>query len=114
MQLLSLETTAWYTIFFKSIIPDYDSNPNQIIYKNLDGYAVTKGISTCWFGFQQRSKMILDTYMDVNKTENNIKTRQSYRKIYGNLGNILPHKLFFRYRLHRKSYGPMRLPLLGA
>jgi outer membrane receptor for ferrienterochelin and colicins len=32
--------------FSNSIIPDYDSNPNQIIYKNLDGYAVTKGIST--------------------------------------------------------------------
>ena len=43
---IGLETTAWYTHFSNSIIPDYDSNPNQIIYKNLDGYAVTKGIST--------------------------------------------------------------------
>jgi outer membrane receptor for ferrienterochelin and colicins len=28
-----METTAWYTRFSNSIIPDYDSNPNQIIYK---------------------------------------------------------------------------------
>jgi outer membrane receptor for ferrienterochelin and colicins len=43
---IGLETSAWYTRFSNSIIPDYDSNPNQIIYKNLNGYAVTKGVST--------------------------------------------------------------------
>jgi outer membrane receptor for ferrienterochelin and colicins len=32
-----LETSAWYTRFSNSIIPDYDTNPNQIIYRNLDG-----------------------------------------------------------------------------
>jgi outer membrane receptor for ferrienterochelin and colicins len=32
---IGLETSAWYTRFSNSIIPDYDSNPNQIIYKNL-------------------------------------------------------------------------------
>jgi outer membrane receptor for ferrienterochelin and colicins len=31
---IGLETSAWYTCFSNSIIPDYDSNPNQIIYKN--------------------------------------------------------------------------------
>jgi outer membrane receptor for ferrienterochelin and colicins len=34
---IGLETSAWYTRFSNSIIPDYDTNPNQIIYRNLDG-----------------------------------------------------------------------------
>lgn len=32
---IGIETSAWYTYFTNSIIPDYDTDPNQIIYKNL-------------------------------------------------------------------------------
>jgi outer membrane receptor for ferrienterochelin and colicins len=65
---IGLETSAWYTRFSNSIIPDYDSNPNQIIYKNLNGYAVTKVLVPMLIWFQQWSKMILGvTYMDVTK-----------------------------------------------
>jgi outer membrane receptor for ferrienterochelin and colicins len=69
---IGLETSAWYT-FFQFYYSDYDSNqPNYL--KKLNGYAVTKGVSTNVDWFQQWSKMILGvTYMDVTKTENNIK-----------------------------------------
>lgn len=115
---IGLETTAWYTHFSNSIIPDYDSNPNQIIYKNLDGYAVTKGISTnVDLVFNSRLKMILGvTYMDVTKTENNIKTRQLLTERFTGTWAISyrVNKLFLDIDYTGNLYGPMRLPLLGA
>ena len=34
-----------YTYFTNAIIPDYDTNPNQIIYDNLDGFSQSSGLS---------------------------------------------------------------------
>lgn len=111
------ETTAWYTYFTNSIIPDYDSNPNQIIYKNLDGYAVTKGISTnVDMVFNNGLKMILGaTFMDVSKTENNIRTRQMLTEKFTGTWAISYrlNKLFLDIDYTGNIYGPMRLPLLG-
>jgi outer membrane receptor for ferrienterochelin and colicins len=42
---IGLDASAWYTHFNNQIIPDYLSNPNQIIYSNLNGFAVSRGIS---------------------------------------------------------------------
>ncbi|CAM2863143.1 TonB-dependent receptor [Flavobacterium frigoris] len=115
---IGLETTAWYTHFTNSIIPDYDSNPNQIIYKNLDGYAVTKGISTnVDLVFNSGLKMILGvTYMDVTKTENNIKTRQLLTERFTGTWAISYrlNKMFLDIDYTGNLYGPMRLPLLSA
>src|SRR5690606_27007728 len=33
---ISLDASAWYTHFNNQIIPDYLTDPNQIIYNNLD------------------------------------------------------------------------------
>lgn len=41
---LNIDLDLFYTHFTNQIIPDY-SIPNEIRYSNLDGYAVTKGIS---------------------------------------------------------------------
>jgi outer membrane receptor for ferrienterochelin and colicins len=114
---IGLETTAWYTRFSNSIIPDYDTNPNQIIYKNLEGHAVTKGLSTNLdFVFNNGLKMILGaTYMDVSKTENDVTTQQILTEKFSATWAI-------SYRINKLSldidytgnvYGPMRLPLLG-
>jgi outer membrane receptor for ferrienterochelin and colicins len=115
---IGLETTAWYTRFSNSIIPDYDTNPNQIIYKNLDGYAVTKGISTnVDLAFNNGLKMILGvTYMDVTKTENNIKTRQLLTERFTGTWAISYrlNKMFLDIDYTGNLYGPMRLPLLGT
>lgn len=40
------ETSSWLTYFTNRIIPDYDLNPNQIIYDNLNGYSRVIGLST--------------------------------------------------------------------
>jgi outer membrane receptor for ferrienterochelin and colicins len=114
---IGLETTAWYTRFSNSIIPDYDSNPNQIIYKNLNGYAVTKGISTNMdLVFTNGLKMILGaTYMDVSKTENNTTTRQILTEKTSATWAVSYriNKLFLDVDYTGNLYGPMRLPLLG-
>lgn len=42
---LTLGIDAFYTHFSNKIIPDYDQDPSQIVYKNLNGYSVTRGTS---------------------------------------------------------------------
>ena len=42
---MSIDASAWYTHFDNQIIPDYLSNSNQIIYRNLQGYGVSRGLS---------------------------------------------------------------------
>ncbi|TDE04952.1 TonB-dependent receptor [Flavobacterium hiemivividum] len=114
---IGLETTAWYTHFTNSIIPDYDSDPNQIIYKNLDGYAVTKGISTNLdLVFTNGLKMIFGvTFMDVTKTEDDIKTRQMLTEKFTGTWAISYrlNTMFLDIDYTGNIYGPMRLPLLG-
>ncbi|MFO7894515.1 MAG: TonB-dependent receptor [Longimicrobiales bacterium] len=41
---MMLDVDAFYTHFTNRIIPDYDSDPGQIIYHNLDGFGVTRGV----------------------------------------------------------------------
>ncbi len=40
-----LDLSAFYTRFSNKIVPDYNTNPQQIIYQNLVGYGVSKGVS---------------------------------------------------------------------
>ena len=42
---LTVTLDGFYTQFSNKIIPDYNQNPNLIIYENLDGYSVTRGFS---------------------------------------------------------------------
>lgn len=114
---VGLEGSAWYTYFQNSIVPDYDTNPNQIIYKNLDGHAVTKGVSlNADVVFRNGLKMIMGaTYMDVSKTENNVTTRQILTEKFSGTWTIsyrIP-KLYLDIDYTGNVYGPMRLPLLG-
>jgi outer membrane receptor for ferrienterochelin and colicins len=114
---IGLETSAWYTHFSNSIIPDYDSNPNQIIYKNLNGFAITKGISTnVDLAFNNGLKMILGvTLMDVSKTENSITTRQILTERFTGTWAVSYrlNNIFLDIDYTGNLYGPMRLPLLG-
>lgn len=43
---MMLDIDAFYTRFSNRIIPDYDTDPNQIVYRNLDGRrSITRGVS---------------------------------------------------------------------
>ena len=59
-------------------MPDYESDPNKIIYGNLDGYSVSKGVSlntdlALTNGFKALAGV---TIMDVSVTENGERFRQ--------------------------------------
>lgn len=42
---ITLDASAFYTYFSNKIIPDYDTDDEKIIYANLDGNAISKGVS---------------------------------------------------------------------
>jgi outer membrane receptor for ferrienterochelin and colicins len=114
---INLDAAAFYTYFNNKIIPDYDTDPNKIIYANLDGYGVTRGASlNIDMTFDMGMKIMAGvTYMDVYNVENDIKTRQLFAENFSGVWNI-------SYTLRSKGitidytgnlYGPMRLPLLS-
>ena len=43
--IFDLDLSVFNTVFSNRILPDYDANPNQIIYGNLDGESVTQGVT---------------------------------------------------------------------
>jgi len=42
---MMIDLDLFHTRFSNRIVPDYDRDPNQIVYANLDGSAVTRGVS---------------------------------------------------------------------
>lgn len=114
---IGLDGSAFYTYFTNRILPDYEINPNQIIYSNLDGSAISKGISlnidSAWpNGF---TATVGATLMDVSVEEEGVKKRQLLTEKFSgvwsigyeitNIGVILNYT--------GNVYSPMRLPLLG-
>src|SRR5690606_17763080 len=57
---VGIDASVFHTHFSNKIIPDYDSDANKIIYDNLDGYAVSQGVSmNVDFTFTSGLKMLL-------------------------------------------------------
>ncbi len=115
--LFTFDTSVWYTYFTNAIIPDYDSNPNQIIYSNLNGYSTSKGVSLsvdAAFG-SGISASFGATWQDVSQNENGIRTEQILTESYSGVWSFsyknYPTNLTLDYT--GNLYGPMRLPLLG-
>jgi len=114
---LGIETTAFYTRFSNKIVSDYETDPNQIIYNNIDGYALSQGIScNTDINFTNGLKFILGaTYMDVSNVENGIKTRpyltENFTATWAVSYKINPIKLAIDYT--GNVYSPMKLPLLS-
>jgi outer membrane receptor for ferrienterochelin and colicins len=42
---MMIDVDVFHTHFGNKIVPDYDVDPNQIVYANLDGHAVSRGVS---------------------------------------------------------------------
>lgn len=114
---IGVETSAFYTYFNNRIIGDFDSDPNKIIYNNLNGHAVSKGLSTnIDLTFNNGLKFIVGaTYQDVATYEQGIKKQQILtEKFSGNWAvsyKIRPLRLSLDYT--GNIYSPMRLPLLS-
>lgn len=114
---IGIDASAWYTHFSNRVVPDYETNQNQIIYKNLDGFSVSKGISTNVDVEWDNGLRLLTgaTLMDVSVTENNIKKRQLLTESFQGVWNANYKFVKPNLTLHYTGsvYGPMRLPLLN-
>ena len=114
---LGLDLSAFYTYFNNRIIGDFDTNPNQIIYDNLNGHAVSKGLTAnVDMTFSSGLKFILGaTYQDVSFTENGIKQQQILTEKFSGTWAISYKlsKLNLGIDYTGNIYSPMRLPLLS-
>lgn len=115
-----LDITAFYSYFTNRITGDFDTDPRKIIYGNLDGHAVSRGIAlNADISFAYPLKISAGvTYMNVYSVEDRLD--QSSRKTVqlnapewsGNfvVSCSLPYRLAID--LTGKWEGPMRLPVL--
>lgn len=119
---VTLDASAWYTYFTNQILPDYDTDPNQIIYDNLDGNSVSRGVSlnadvALPKGWDAR---LGASFIDVSVTEKNelgenvtywpvLTERWTATWALGYKITAINLKVDYTGNL----YGPMRLPLLG-
>lgn len=114
---INLDGGAFYTYFENAILPDYETSPNQIIYDNLNGYAISQGVSlNLDMVFPNGLNIIAGgTFMDISVEEEGIKTRQILTEqftatwkasyTFSSIGLMLDYT--------GNLYSPMRLPLLG-
>ncbi|KAF2339215.1 TonB-dependent receptor [Flavobacterium tistrianum] len=114
---MGIETTAFYTRFSNKIISDYETNPNEIIYDNIDGYAISQGISTnIDLNFPSGLKFIVGaTVLDNKNVENGISERpfltENFTATWSVSYKIQPWNLSMDYT--GNVYSPMKLPLLS-
>ncbi|MFN8356235.1 MAG: TonB-dependent receptor [Spirosomataceae bacterium] len=114
---IGLDASAFYTYFTNKILPDYNTDPNKIIYTNLDGYAVSKGISiNLDFTFASGLKILAGTtLMDVSRVEEGVKSRQLLtERMTGTWGVSYEFKkINLSLDYTGNFYSPMLLPLLS-
>jgi len=116
--IFDLDLSVFKTVFSNRILPDYETNPNQIIYSNLDGKSVTQGVTLNINSLSANGlKVNLGaTFIDSKIIKNN-ETEYPFltEKFSGNYRisyTIYNPKIIFD--LSGTAIGPMKLPLLGA
>jgi outer membrane receptor for ferrienterochelin and colicins len=114
---VALDASVFYTYFNNRIVGDYETDPNKIIYDNLNGYAQSKGLTlNLDLAFNNGLKIIAGvTLMENTLTEKGITEQQILtEKVTGTWAvsyKIKKAKLAIDYT--GNVYGPMRLPLLN-
>lgn len=115
--IIGFDATVFYTYFNNKIIADYDTDATKIHYGNLDGHAVSQGISlnidlALMNGLRLNAGA---TAMDVYSMENGEKVQQLFTEKFTGVWSasyaIKGMGLSIDYT--GNLYGPMRLPLLS-
>ena len=113
---ITIDASAFYTYFNNRILPDYETDPNKIIYANLEGSSVSQGISLNADVLFTNGLAINAgaTLMEVSVTENNVKRTQLLTEGFSGVWSIsYKFSTDFSIDYTGNIYGPMRLPLLG-
>ncbi len=116
-----IEANIFYSYYFNKIIPDYDIDPNKIIYQNLAGHGVGKGVSlnADWTYLHNNKFNIGISFMDVYQKRNDatgkfVKQQQIQAPKWSgtfSFSKTFP-KPFIVVDVTGNWYGPMRLPIL--
>ncbi len=116
----NIDATAFYSYFTNKIVGDFETDQNLIIYDNLDGHAVSKGISIntdIIFRFPLKINFGF-SYMNVYRKErdenNQMQKSQQFHapKWSGNYVISYNFPKRFTVDLTGNWYGKMRLPIL--
>lgn len=114
---VNVDASAFYTYFNNRIVGDFDSDPNKIIYDNLDGYAVSKGITlNVDMALRNGIKIITGaTFMENTLTQNGMTAQQILTEKFTGTWTVSYKikKLKLAVDYTGNVYSPMRLPLLG-
>ncbi len=114
---IGIETSAFYTRFSNKIVTDYLSDPNKIIYDNINGYAISQGItSNIDINFANGLKIITGVSFLDNKNVQDGKSEipfltERFTGTWSVSYKIKPIHLSLDYS--GNVYGPMKLPLLN-
>lgn len=117
-----VDLSAFYSYFTNKIVGDFDTDPDKIIYDNLKGHAVSRGLAlNTDFSFNGPLKLLAGvTYMDVFQVKENdqgrlVKSVQLHAPTWsGNLALTYSFPKGFSADFTAKWTGPMRLPVLPA
>jgi outer membrane receptor for ferrienterochelin and colicins len=118
---INLDASIFYTYFSNKIVGDFMTDPNLILYTNLNGNAISKGITLNFdMSFKNKLKLIggvtfMDVYQNLRDSANkSFKIPQQFApKISGNIAisyNI--PKIFIVIDVTSKINGPMYLPVV--
>jgi outer membrane receptor for ferrienterochelin and colicins len=115
---IGLDFSTWYTRFSNLILPDYDANPNQIIYQNLAGIGVSQGISMnadifLTNGFSAKAGV---SFIDVKEVNDGVTERPFLTERFSGSWNVSYewNQGIWQIDYTGNVYGPMRLPLGSA
>lgn len=115
--IIGLDATAFYTHFYNKIFPDYNTDPSQILYNNLDGFAVSQGVSLN-VDVNRRSLKLLAgiTALNVYTERQGVRERQALTEQFSGTWSI-------KYTIDKAGlsidytgnvYSPMELPTQTA
>lgn len=118
-----LDASVWYSYFNNQIIPDYITDPNKIIYENLDGYSSSRGVTLNgeWNIGNRLKGMLGTTLQDVAKYEKDQNGKMKKQELVltekwsgtWSVSYSLP-TIGFTIDYTGNIYGPMKLPLLSS
>jgi outer membrane receptor for ferrienterochelin and colicins len=115
---IGIETALFHTRFGNKIVSDYKTDPNKIIYDNINGYAISQGISTnIDVNFPNGLKIITGaSFLNNKNVENGVKETpfltENFTATWSVSYKIKTIDLNIDYT--GNLYGPMKLPLLSA
>lgn len=112
---MTVSFDGFYTHFSNQIIPDYDQDPNLIIYENLDGFSVTRGFSvdleqnfTAIPFSYNASITIMDVFTEEDRQKEALEYAPDYTGAYGVTYNIRALDISLGY--NGNLVGPKRMP----